>query len=303
MNFINNQIAAKPTIKNSAQVENMVTNMLWYQQLANTAINNFEWVNLPDGVLSRYIERCLFFQGACAFIYSDEMGYVALPAAPTGDLNIYYEPTKWNVIGYNFSKGYDDSNSVFIRNNLFVTPTNEFILYYARKIADLQRTIDTQVALHKLPFIIRTSDKDILSYKNIMDKKQAGELAIFVNKNVAMDDFNVMPTPTEYVIDKLEGEKKTLINECMTLLGYTNTQTEKKERLIMDEVNANNEYTENGYVGAMLEMRKEACEKINQIFGLNVDVQIKREQGKPDFMYESEEPTSTSIEMGGEDNG
>lgn len=283
--FVNNQISAKPTIKNKAQWDNKITYEMWFQKLANSAINNFEWKNLPSGILSRNIEKCLFYQGACGFCKTDELGYIALPAAPNGEFNVYYEPVKWQIIGYNFSKSYNDENSVFIWNNLFVSPTFMFIDFYARKIADLQRTIDTQVALHKMPYLIKTSDKTVMSYKNIMDKKESGELAIFVNNGVAVDDFNVFPTQTSYIIDKLEAEKKTLINECMELLGYENVQTEKKERLIMDEVNANNEFSENGFCGAMLETRKEACEKINNIFGLKVDVEIKRTQGKPDFMY------------------
>lgn len=271
-----------------AQRENAFVNNLWYRIMAQIAINNFKWNNLPDGLEDRLIERVLFQNGTACFLRDKKLGFVVLPATPTGDLNVYWEPVRWTVIGHNFTSLEDYENSVFIRNNLFSIPSEQDVRYFASKISNVQRTIDTNVELHKLPFLVTTTDKEVLSMRNILEKKSDNELAIFVNRAIDLSQLQVFPTSTPYVIDKLEAYRKELFSQFLTLYSFASVETQKRERLTDDEVNSNNELTEFGYVGTMLQTRRTACDQINERFGLNVSVEIKREKGKPWFMYETE---------------
>ena len=73
-----------------------------------------------------------------------------------------------------------------------------------------------------------------------------------------------------YVADKLLEEKKKIENELLTLFGLNNV-IEKKERMIVDEANANNDYI-NRNVDLLYKNRKQACDEINEKFGLNISV-------------------------------
>lgn len=267
----------------------------WYQniefiKLMNIVINNIVYDNLPEGLDSRYIERCLFEAGCCALIKSKDLGFIALPMAPNGKLNVYWEPTQWTVIGCNFSETLNEENSVMIRNNYTVTPEISNVIYYAKIMTDIQSTINTQLALLKMPYLIRTTDKDVLTYKNIIQKKQDDEVAIFVNKQISADDFEVMNTPTQYYIDKLFAYKRDIEQEFLQMYGYTSTPFEKAERLITDEVNSNNEITKDGYIGAMIKMRQEAMDKANEKWGLNIKVRLRRDNSeKEEIMNNTEE--------------
>lgn len=279
-------LSLKPK-RTKQQQYNIDTFNQYYKQNSNIALNNFEWQNLPDGLISRRFERFLYFNGTCVFFHDEKLGYCVLPTTYNGQLDLYFEPTNWQVLGYNYSKPLNINNSVLIRNNLTLTPTDSDVRFYCNKIADVQRTIDTQLSQLKSPYIIKTNDKKLMSHKNILSRKEDNEIAIFVNGSVGIEDMQIVPTPTAYVIDKLTAYKTKLESELYTLLGFDNLAMEKSERLITTEVEKNEEITDNGYVNVMLEMRKESCEQINNMFGLNINVKLKRreENARPDEFY------------------
>ena len=68
--------------------------------------------------------------------------------------------------------------------------------------------------------------------------------------------------------------KFELLNEVRTFLGINNSNTNKKERLITDEVNSNNQEIM-AQREALLLQRKIACDKINSMFGLNISCSFR----------------------------
>ena len=85
----------------------------------------------------------------------------------------------------------------------------------------------------------------------------------------------MLDTQAPYLLDKLQDYKNELRSELLTFLGINNNNIVKKERLITDEVNANNELI-SIMLDLMYDLRKKACEEINNKFGLNITVN-KRE--------------------------
>ena len=78
-------------------------------------------------------------------------------------------------------------------------------------------------------------------------------------------------TNAPYNADKLYNLKIQYYNEALTYLGIPNVNTQKKERMITDEVSRQM----GGTIASRysrLEMREEACEKINKMFGWGIDV-------------------------------
>lgn len=275
--------------KNKQQVKNAIETNLLYRRFTLIALNNFEWINLPPTIKPRYIETALFYNGACAFTYDNKYGYIALPVATTGKLDLYFEPESWNVIGNSFTKGFNRDNSVLMRNNRFCIPSEYDVRHYAEKIADVQRTMDTNVALHKMPWIIKGTSKEVLTMKTIFQKISENEPAVYVDDNVNPNMFQAVTTNTPFIIDKLDAYKQRLTSEFYELYGYPTTQTEKNERLTMTESQVKVEFSDSGYVGTMFEYRKQACEEINKMYGLNIDVKIQRYREKSEDYYLLEE--------------
>ena len=76
--------------------------------------------------------------------------------------------------------------------------------------------------------------------------------------------------------DKLYTLKTQIWNEALTYLGISNISIQKKERLITDEVTRN----QGGTIASRysrLESRRQAVEKINEMFGTNVEVNYRED--------------------------
>ena len=93
-----------------------------------------------------------------------------------------------------------------------------------------------------------------------------------------LDDnaIRAIKTDVPYVADKLLVYKHELWNECLTFLGINNINGDKKERLIVDEANANTQLIELS-ADIMLASRQEAVKEINKKFGLNIIVKLRRD--------------------------
>ena len=114
-----------------------------------------------------------------------------------------------------------------------------------------------------------------MSFKQAIKQKQDNEPVIFADKNLDTNDVTVLNTTAPIVFDKLQVQKTNVLNECLTFLGINNANTDKRERLVTNEVESNNEMIQvNSDV--MLEARKQACKEINEMFGLNISVERRR---------------------------
>ena len=90
----------------------------------------------------------------------------------------------------------------------------------------------------------------------------------------------------------VQDSKRTIINEFLTAIGVNNANTDKRERLVTGEVDANNqELVANTTIWK--ENLKLCCDKINAMFnvGLNVTLQFdasNRKESKDDVSGQRE---------------
>ena len=253
------------------------------KMLLNIVYNLFAWDNLPDNLSSRFIEMTLVNNGMIAFYENEDYGLMSLPCDILNE-NFYYEPERIQVFSYTSSgKHVQDTlidNFVIGRNNIIGLPLLQVVELYARKITDVSQTCDINIGNQKTPYIIKSSQKSRLTIKNIYDKVRRNCPAIFVNKKVGKisDIIEVMPTPSPYIADKLLNYKHELINEFLTYIGINNANTDKKERLITDEVNSNNEFVQSIYDN-MKEQRELLRDRVNEMFGTDIKLicKVKKE--------------------------
>lgn len=251
--------------------------LIHLEHYRNIALNLYEWENLPEGMEGRHIESALLHHGQAFFYDNETLGFICLPCSNSGQMNVYGEPTKLLITGHGFNENRHITEGVRIINNPRVIPTDITLNYYCMKLAQIDSTINTNLIQQKVPFIFATSKENELTIKNLYAKMYAGEPAIFIDQTLlnANGNLNIQSVSCEapYLIDKLQQHRFEVEKELLTFLGI-NTTIEKKERLLQDETNANNEQiTLNVEIG--LREREKACEEINQRYGLNVQVYAK----------------------------
>lgn len=250
----------------------------YYYRLMLIARSIFKWNNLPNGIDEKWIERFLFTEGDCLFFRDREKGYMIAKCATNGMLNNYDEPTKLRPYGTNYHGDvYENfTECVLVRNNDIMLPTSPTIQLYAYRLAEIQRTIDVNVSAQKTPYVVLCSDKQRLSFKRAFSQISDNELAIFGAKDLDIDSIKALDVKAPIVFDKLQSQKQAVWNECMTFLGINNnTQESKRERLVVNEVEANNEQIESS-AEVFLKARQKSCELINEMFGLSVSVEMRK---------------------------
>jgi hypothetical protein len=246
----------------------------YFYRLMLIARSVFKWENLPNGIDEKWIEKYLFSNGACMFYKDDNLGLMVAKMVENSNLNHYDEPTKVKPFGTNYTsdKEYiNNENCVIIRNNDEMIQTSHTIQLYAYKLTNIDQTINTNVIGQKMPTIIRCSEKQRNSLKHVISQRNDNEPVIWGDKSLDTSGIDVLKTDVPIVFDKLELQKHMVWNECLSFLGVNNANQDKKERLVDDEVQANNDQIECSF-NVMLKAREKACELINNMFGLNVKV-------------------------------
>lgn len=263
-----------------------------FDKFKMVAINMFKWSNLPEGIEEKHIEKYLFDDGCAIFFRDPDMSYMCLKADPGAQQNVYGEPLGWWATGFNYHKYYDTDKCVIISNNKLRIATEKFITFYANKLSEAERTMDVNVKSCKTPFIFACDDKDVLSFKQIFAKVDGNEPAIYADRGLNLDSLQVFQTGVKFLGNDLQDYKRTVESELLTFLGVNNVSVDKKERLITDEAESNDELIQS-FCDIQLESRQRACEEINAMYGLNVSVELRGS-----FAHNSQ----TNVENGGVEN-
>ena len=258
----------------SAELNNK-TYIDYYNRLMELALNVFEWENLPPSVDERFLELTLYEMGYCLYFDDEIIGNLALTCTIGGQLDVYRIPVlrrAYAVNGYN--KMCSTKDSVLIFNNYLHTPTQLTIELFARRLYEIERAIDVNVKAQKTPTLILSSEQQRLTMQNLYMQYDGNEPFIFGDKNMDIEGIKSLKTDAPFVADKLENLKHQIWNEALTFCGIENSNQDKKERLVSDEVGSNYGNIE-AQRNVMLNARKQAVKKINAMFGTNIDVHFR----------------------------
>ena len=249
---------------------NNATFRQYYNRLVELSISMFEWKNLPETIDQRFLELTLFTDGQAVFFEDEVMGYLTLQYAMGCGFDVYRIPTKRRAYAVNgYQKQLTDEDSVIIYNNYLHTNSVLDVEMFAKRLYNLDRTIDVNVNAQKTPILLLCDDSERLTLENMYMQYNGNKPVIKGVKGLNPNAFSVLKTDAPFVADKLYQLKTQIWNEALTYLGISNINVVKKERLITDEVTRN----QGGTIASRysrLQSRREACKKINKMFGLDI---------------------------------
>lgn len=234
----------------------------------NLATNVFKWEGLPNGIESRHIENFLFEHGQIGFYNDENLGMICLPISNYGELNIYGDPTKFYMYSKNgkYSKTIPSEKIIRCIDNPNLVPTKQYVNYYVQEMLDIETAIRANLRKQVKPYFAIATDKNKYTVKSIIDDYENGEDVVIIDKTLGEDGFDglkLLTANVEYLVDKLRAEERSRESALLTYLGVSNVNMEKKERLITDEVNGNEEFVNlnlsiraKGRLDAMQELQK-----------------------------------------------
>lgn len=257
---------------------NDYTYIQYAYRLMELSISMFEWKNLPEGIDERFLEMVLFTDGQAVFFRDDELGdYLALQCLINGKLNVYRIPINRRAFAVNgYQKQLTDKDSVIIFNNMLHTNSWLDVKMFAKRLYNLDRIIDVNANAQKTPILIKGNEQQRLTLMNLYKEYDGNAPVIFADKSLDMNALQVLSTQAPYVADKIYQLKTQIWNEALTYLGISNVSFQKRERMVSDEVTR----SQGGTVASRysrLNARRQACEQINRMFGLNIDCDFRED--------------------------
>lgn len=274
--------------KDQTEVSQMLNELTFYDALdwlLNITLCIFEW-ELPDSCEPFELEKVLleqgqilFFRGTVAgdageFLF-DTPGSSIMHAPFVADgYNMYNESIRRTVNLLNGNQyHFRIDNSVICYNNIQRTPGIDRARVYATRIADTTRTLDTAARKLKDPYIIATNRQGEAAAKEMFTRKYMNDEYILMYDSTKLQEMEISQTPSNVnVIQNLWAHKFNLINEYLTKVGLDNSNTEKRERQLVDEVNANNDVIGFSLYSGLV-MRQKCVDAINKLWpGTNASV-------------------------------
>lgn len=275
--------------------DNMRSYMEYVDMLTELSMAMFKWENLPETVDERYLELTLFRNGNAVFFKDEVIGYLALTCASNGPFDVYRIPINRRAYAVNgYQKNLTNKDSVIIYNNMIHTNAVRIVRIFAKKLYELDQIIMVNAKAQKTPVLLQGSEPQRLTLKNLYMQYDGNQPFIFGDKNLDINGLKVLKTDAPYVADKLTELKTKIWNEALTYLGISNISVQKKERLITDEAIR----SQGGTIASRysrLESRRKACEQINNMFGLNLDVNFREDFRQTDDEYMIEGQTEDGV--------
>lgn len=274
-----------PTKPDRNDVDNFIAQTFLYDRFQLLMLNQFKWNGLDDlGIEERHIEQYLFDRGSALFFEHPDYGFMCLPCHGVGRLNVYGDFMLYRATGANFSYPVSAADAVLIENNKLRMSTHKAVVFFVQRLYDIVRTMDTNIKQLKLQTLFVATDKNVLTVKKIIDELEKNNWAIITDGSMQLEEIvKAIQTGVKCLTPELTDRYNALMNEALTYFGINNSNTDKRERLITDEANANNQFIDS-CASMFLEARECACELINKKFGLNISVELrnKREEAPAD---------------------
>ena len=140
-------------------------------------------------------------------------------------------------------------------------------------MVQVDMVINTNVELHKMPYLIGVDPADKEKLEDVVDRILSNELVIFTDLESAQL-VKALATQPQYIIDKLHAYRIQLENELLTYLGFDNSgNSEKATTMLLDEINANNVVI-NASGDQFKTCVDNFCKRIKEVFGIEISAVI-----------------------------
>lgn len=257
----------------------------YLNRFKKVALSVFEWVNLPKSMNAQWLEKCLYYNGMATLLKDKNYGFINTNCCSNGKLNIYGLPTNLNCYSFEYQTnrklytglmtGLTEAQKearefyecILVQNNWDRTPTAGSMELFALRLYEAERTADVNIKSQKTPVMVLVDEEQRLLMENLYSQYDGNRPFIFGDKKqLGSDVLRAIKTDAPFIADKIMDYKKEIWNEALTFLGINNIMVDKKERLITDEANSNNELI-NLNLQSYLAPRQEACRQFNEKFG------------------------------------
>lgn len=275
--FINKYNAA--VSPSTVHVKNTGLARFFKRYLLQEAMSVFKW-KMPESWDRNYFLYVLYVIGYIGILNTDAFGVIPQHGG-IGGYNVFYQPRYMLIMNPLFKQTYKPvigEQCVCLRLQPDYLGLYDIVDYYGDLMALAAEAAGVNLLNSKLAFVFGATNKATAeSLKKLFDEIASGNPAVFVDKNLFNDEGNLNVTlfnqdvGGNFIVDRLLDTMRTIRCQYLTDIGIPNANTQKRERLITDEVNANNFETK-AKCALWLEELQKGCKNARDMFGIELTV-------------------------------
>lgn len=279
----------------TVHVKNTRLRKFFRKYLFQKAISVFKWT-LPEEWDKDYFLYTLYGLGYIAVVDTDRYGVICQGGA-LGGYNLYYRPSYIIITNPLLPKtltcsidrrtesmadraltSVTDKECVLIKLMPDYSSIMDIVGYYADQMALVSESMGINLVNIKTGTVFGADSKNKAeSFKKMYDMLSAGDPAVVIDKQLLDEQGKPIWFPftqnvkESYVVSDLLSDLRKIDQMFCTEIGIPNANTDKRERLISSEVNANNVET-SCLCEMWLEEIRKGLTKANQKYKLNMTV-------------------------------
>lgn len=275
----------------TVHVKNTALARFFKRYLLQEAMSVFEW-DMPETWDRAYFLYVLYVIGFIGIINTDKFGVIPQHGG-LGGYNVFYAPQYMVISNPLFDNSYRpiiDKDCVCLKLEPDYLGLYDIVDYYGDMMALTAETAGVNILNSKLSYVFAADNKaSAETYKKLYDELAAGNPAAVIDKQLLDEDgalkVNLFQQNVgqNFIADRLLAVLRDIRCMFLTDIGIPNANTQKRERLITDEVNANNGETRSKCVLWLAELKK-GCKKARDMFGIQLSVDWRQ-----DLLPEKEE--------------
>lgn len=276
----------------SVHCQNTALVRYYAKYLLEKVISVFEFSGIPEDWPLNYFQYTLFGYGHIAILYNDKYGLICQDCHPYG-FDLYYQPSHVTIanpliVDKNIYKIGEECELIKLQPNY--TGVMDIVTTYADLMALCLETAGINLLNSKLSFVFFAENRTMAEgFKKTYDKYASGEPMMVIDKNMrAADGSPTWESFTQnvgqnYIVGNILDDMKKIVDQFNTDIGIPNANTYKRERMITDEVNANNIDTQSK-IALWLETMRRDIAKVNSRYGLNIAVRYRFDKEAEEVM-------------------
>lgn len=287
-------------------------------RLTREVSNMFAWSGLTElNIPVDRMEYALITQGRLMFFPEETYGYLVLPANATG-FNIYSEPTRCRAVAPDGSKTFDfgersiiygytpdpfdtSTSCVLLDNMLFGESLHTIIEFYARRLAMIWSSMDTNLLWQNIPPIISVANENVrLSLEKLLADIYAGKPLIIKDDMLKLgnDSVQVGLVEVPFIAKELMDAYQEVYNDFKTMVGIQASAVDKQSGVSESESSSNDQHVRTA-LDVMLSQRQKFCDLVNKVYGLSIAVDVVKNEKEDQDDGESDDRAGELLENNG----
>lgn len=249
------------------------TTFYYYEWLTKKIFGVYKLLNIPDGWDIDYIKERLFLDGKIC-ITDTALGVLPLRCGVAG-INVFEHPTTCviaNPVLGNLERTIG-VNCALVKLQYNYKGIGDILRRYATMLALCDAAVSVNLFNTKVSVIFGAETKaEAESFKMIFDKISEGSPAVFTSDSIVTklkDRVVFADTKNQFIAQDVQNLKQSIINDFLSEVGINNANTEKRERLVTNEVGSNRQEVRSG-AEHWLETINEGLTEGNKLYNLNL---------------------------------